>query len=30
MLALNADLQESRHARDYIEQIDVLLPRVKK
>jgi tetratricopeptide (TPR) repeat protein len=30
MLALNSDMQESKHARDYIEQIDVLLPKVSK
>ncbi len=30
MLALNADLQESRYAKNYIEQIDGLLPKLKK
>ncbi len=30
MLALNADLRESSYAKQYIEQIDVLLPKLKK
>ena len=30
MLKLNADLAESKHARDYLEQIDSILPRVRK
>ncbi len=29
MLALNSDMNESDHAKKYIEQIDALLPRVK-